>query len=79
MRRPLLAAFVVLQAASLAAQAQPTPAVVVLQPDRVFDGESMHAGWVVVVRGDRIEAAGPAASTTVPAGRTHDRAARARR
>ena len=28
----------------------------------------MHAGWVVVVRGDRIDAAGPAASTTVPAG-----------
>jgi imidazolonepropionase-like amidohydrolase len=34
--------------------------VVVLQPDRVFDGETMHAGWNVVVRNDRIEAAGPA-------------------
>jgi imidazolonepropionase-like amidohydrolase len=44
------------------------PAIVVLQPDRVFDGESAHAGWVVVVRGDRIEAAGPAASTAAPAG-----------
>jgi len=47
---------------------QPAPAVVVLQPDRVFDGESMRAGWIVVVRGERIDAAGPAASTTVPAG-----------
>jgi imidazolonepropionase-like amidohydrolase len=34
----------------------------------VFDGEAMRAGWVVVVRGDRIEAAGPAASTPAPAG-----------
>ena len=47
---------------------QPAPAIVVLQPDRVFDGESMRAGWLVVVRGERIDAAGPAASTTVPAG-----------
>src|SRR5829696_5289840 len=44
------------------------PSAIVLQPDRVFDGESTHAGWVVVVRGDRIEAAGPAASTPAPAG-----------
>ena len=41
---------------------------IVLRPDRVFDGEGTHTGWVVVVRGDRIEAAGPAAATTVPAG-----------
>lgn len=34
----------------------------VLKPARVFDGESMHEGWAVRVRGDRIEAAGPAAS-----------------
>lgn len=33
-----------------------------LRPDRVFDGEAMHEGWVVRVKGDRIEAAGPAAS-----------------
>ena len=39
---------------------------VVLQPDRVFDGETMHAGWTVIVRNDRIEAAGPALSP--PAG-----------
>ena len=47
---------------------QPPPSIIVLQPDRVFDGESMHTGWMVVVRGDRIDAAGPAASMTVPAG-----------
>lgn len=40
--------------------------VFLLQPDRVFDGEALHSGWSVVVRGDRIEAAGP--SLTAPAG-----------
>jgi len=41
------------------------PAQTLLQPARVFDGEAMHEGWVVRVRGDRIEAAGPAASIDV--------------
>jgi imidazolonepropionase-like amidohydrolase len=36
------------------------PASVVLKPARVFDGEVMHEGWAVRVKGDRIEAAGPA-------------------
>jgi imidazolonepropionase-like amidohydrolase len=40
--------------------------VIVLQPDRVFDGETMQAGWTVIVRNDRIEAAGP--GVTTPAG-----------
>jgi imidazolonepropionase-like amidohydrolase len=43
------------------------PAVTVLKPTRVFDGEAVHEGWVVVVRGDKIAAAGPAAETAVPA------------
>src|SRR5687768_3614339 len=30
-----------------------------LKPDRVFDGEGLHTGWVVLVKGNRIEAAGP--------------------
>jgi imidazolonepropionase-like amidohydrolase len=42
--------------------------VYVLKPARVFDGDVMHDGWTVVVRGQRIEAAGPASSTTPPAG-----------
>ncbi len=53
--------------AALSAQQTP-PATIVLQPDRVFDGERMQAGWAVVVRGDRIDAAGPLASMTMPAG-----------
>jgi len=34
----------------------------VLIPARVFDGEAMHEGWAVRIKGDRIDAAGPAAS-----------------
>ena len=34
----------------------------VLKPARVFDGEAMHEGWAVRVKGDRIEAAGPTAT-----------------
>lgn len=70
MRHFILAALVagVLPAGVLAQAPAAAPAVIVLQPDRVFDGESSHAGWVVVVRGERIEAAGPAASTIAPAG-----------
>ncbi|WP_218840214.1 metal-dependent hydrolase family protein [Spirosoma fluviale] len=35
-----------------------------LRPDRVFDGETMHEGWVVRVKDDKIEAAGPAGSVS---------------
>jgi imidazolonepropionase-like amidohydrolase len=31
----------------------------VLQPDRVFDGDQLHEGWLVIVEGNRITAAGP--------------------
>ena len=33
-----------------------------LKPARVFDGDAMHEGWAVVVRGTTIDAAGPAGS-----------------
>lgn len=39
-----------------------------LHPDRVFDGEQMHEGWAVIVRGRTIEAAGPASTLHVPSG-----------
>ncbi|MCI0432042.1 MAG: amidohydrolase family protein [Gemmatimonadetes bacterium] len=43
--------------------------LILLRPDRVFDGVSTrpHDGWVVLVSGERIEAAGPAATVPVPA------------
>ena len=40
--------------------------VIVLRPARVFDGDAMHEGWAVRVKGDRIDAAGPAASVAAP-------------
>jgi imidazolonepropionase-like amidohydrolase len=42
----------------------------VLKPARVFDGETLHEAWAVRVRGDRIEAAGPAASIDTAGART---------
>jgi imidazolonepropionase-like amidohydrolase len=38
-----------------------------LRPGRVFDGEQMHEGWAVLVRGHLIEAVGPATSIPKPA------------
>ncbi|HEU4699300.1 MAG TPA: amidohydrolase family protein [Gemmatimonadales bacterium] len=77
---PVLAALSLLPLA-LAARApraaaqQPTPApdtarTVVLQPDAVWDGvaDAPARGWVVVVRGSRIAALGPAERVPVPAG-----------
>lgn len=66
MRSLVLSAVILLATTVVSAQA-PLPAFV-LQPARVFDGETMHAGWVVVVRGDRIVAAGPPATTNAPGG-----------
>lgn len=48
----------------LPAQAAAEP--ILLRPDAVFDGTTRHAGWAVLVRGDRIEAAGPAARVPLP-------------
>jgi imidazolonepropionase-like amidohydrolase len=39
-----------------------------LRPGRVFDGEQMHAGWQVLVRGRLIEAVGPAGTVKAPEG-----------
>ena len=64
MKRALVAA---LLSAPLAAQAPPTPGVTVLKPARVFDGDVVHEGWSVRVKGERIEAVGLDASA-VPAG-----------
>lgn len=39
--------------------AQQPDQYILLKPDRVFDGEQMHTGWVVLVRNNKIEEAGP--------------------
>jgi imidazolonepropionase-like amidohydrolase len=62
-------ALLVLALASPApARFEPVP--VLLMPDRVFDGVSgtPHEGWVVLVRDDKIVAAGPADQVKAPQG-----------
>jgi imidazolonepropionase-like amidohydrolase len=48
---------------------KPPDAVYLLRPAAVFDGESaeLHRGWVVLVRGQKIESVGPAAEIKAPA------------
>ena len=50
-------------------QPKPTEAVYLLKPAHIFDGESaqFHDNWVVVVRGEKIEAVGPANEIKAPA------------
>lgn len=68
-RRPvlLLTALAAVLAVGSAARAQ-APTAIVLRPDRVFDGERSHEGWAVRVRGDTIDAVGPADRVDVPDG-----------
>ncbi|MBN8887811.1 MAG: amidohydrolase family protein [Rudaea sp.] len=67
MRKNILAAIGLLLCAFCAlAQAAPT----LLRPARVWTGnadEPAHAGWAVLIDGERIVAAGPVASITAPA------------
>lgn len=51
--------FVISLQLSLFALAQNPDKYTLLKPDRVFDGEAMHTGWVVVVKNDSIMQAGP--------------------
>ena len=51
------------------AESQPPETVYLLKPAHIFDGESaqLHDGWVVLVRGQKIEAVGPASEIKAPA------------
>lgn len=58
---------------SVAQRPAATPAAestYLLKPARIFDGESaqLRTDWVVLVRGEKIEAVGPATEVKVPAG-----------
>ena len=71
MKRVTLLVFCVMAVVSLHGQTQPpAPASVLLRPARVFDGVTAepHEGWVVLVTGNRIAAAGSPADVKVPAG-----------
>src|SRR5437588_10864248 len=49
---------------------KPPDTIYLLKPAHVFDGESaqLYDGWVVLVRGERIEAVGPASEVKAPVG-----------
>jgi imidazolonepropionase-like amidohydrolase len=47
--------------------AQQTDKYILLKPDKVFDGEQMQTGWVVLVKNNKIEQAG-AMMFKLPAG-----------
>jgi imidazolonepropionase-like amidohydrolase len=44
------------------------PALTLLRPAAVFDGQDLHPGWAVLVESDKIKAVGPAAQLAAPAG-----------
>ncbi len=66
----LVACFIFQDTFLASAQQQPKApeTVYLLRPAAVFDGESpeLHSRWVVLVRGEKIEAVGPAADVKVP-------------
>ena len=66
--RPLLMLAAILVTAPPAPAVAQDDAALLLLPDAVFDGERLHHGWVVVVRGSHIVAAGPAESIDAPPG-----------
>ncbi len=68
MRRLVRPAFVLSFSLSIAVGPLHGQAAIVLRPDAVFDGDELHAGWAVLVRGERIAEAGPADDVDVPAG-----------
>ena len=48
------------------AQQNPNEAYTLLKPDHVFDGQQMHNGWWVLVKGNHIEAAGEPSTIQTP-------------
>jgi imidazolonepropionase-like amidohydrolase len=47
-------------------------AITILKPARVWDGDAMHEGWSVRVKGERIDAVGPEAATAAAGARVID-------
>lgn len=49
---------------------QDTAKQILIQPDQVFDGKEMHAGWIVLVKGNLIAAVGDPKSISLPSNAT---------
>ena len=56
-----------LSVTTLSAQPKTDDTYILLKPERVFDGQQMHAGWWVLVKGNRIQEAGEPGSISAPA------------
>jgi len=65
MKKILFTFFILLSITHLFAQ-QANDTYTLFKPDRVFDGQQMHAGWWVLVKGKHIEAAGEPGTITAP-------------
>src|SRR5262245_2814159 len=50
----------------------PSASVTLIKPARVFDGDTMHEGWAVRVKGEKIDAVGAAASVATADARVVD-------
>ena len=59
---------VILCTLTLSAAALTAQETTLLRPARVFDGTVLHPGWVVLVQGNRITAAGPESEVQIPRG-----------
>lgn len=65
----LLASAMLLLASVTGNAANAEVSIAVLRPAQVWTaGEPVHSGWIVVVQGNRIVAAGPGKSVSIPAG-----------
>ncbi|HZZ81319.1 MAG TPA: amidohydrolase family protein [Gemmataceae bacterium] len=53
---------------SASAQTASKSQAIILKPARVFDGVDLHENWIVVVRGKKIDSAGPAKQIAIPNG-----------
>ena len=70
-----VAAALVIVAPSAAQRGQSaaaTDAITILKPARVWDGDAMHEGWSVRVKGERIDAVGPETATAAAGARVID-------
>ncbi len=66
MKKSFLLLLIFLSCFYLFAQQKADDNYTLLKPDRVFDGQQMHSGWWVLVKGNHIEAVGESSSITVP-------------
>jgi imidazolonepropionase-like amidohydrolase len=68
LQKSRIGCFILLLLAMQMTAQTPSQQVTLLRPARVFDGDTIHENWVVLVRGDKIERVGTAATVNVPTG-----------